>query len=180
MRLLVILSFLLHGCGDKVQKLSNDLYEIKSAESILACHEIKFPQRIEFNGTFIYSLPQCASNKTITGSESLPASIALVKTVGIAGLDTITDFLKSNPGRGQINTQGEGENKAKIEYPLIRAAMAFLTRGVFKQGQEDTVLLDRRFGELQQFLLQTNPAYLIELLLQFNEKQKIPELLATV
>ena len=156
------------ACGDQVQTLESDIEVIKSNESILACREIRIPQEVALTGRFLYYFPQCGSNKNPDGTESLQASINFVKSLGIEVLDEMMDFIKVDPSR-----QRDGiEN-----YPLIRAAMVFMERGVFQNGSISPSLMSERFGPLQVFQEKMNPYWAANLVIELNNNDKLEELL---
>lgn len=160
------------SCGKKVQTLTSDINQVKSFESLSACKEIKIPQDVDLNGRFIYYFPQCASIKMPDGSESLGATINLVKALGPTQIENLTTFLKIDPP----NRRGD----IKDDYPLIKSALTFNERGIFQNDRIDPVLYEERFGPFQKFQKDLIPYFFGKLILDLNEKGKLKNLINNV
>ena len=124
-----------------------------------SCGRLKIPGDIAFNGYFLYHFLLCSSDKTNEEKESLNGITSVVQSMQIRGMDNMTSLLKKNPTPSAI----------KKEYPLIRALLIVLERGVYFDGEVVPELLSSRFNELQDLLLGFNPYRPIELILDMNQ-----------
>lgn len=147
-----------NGFGKTVR---TDRSDIKTAQSIAACKQLKFPRDLKLNGHLLYYFPQCASNK-VGGGETLQGTVNIVSKIGISGLQSMIDFIFLNP---------QDKTNSSNSYPLLKAAMVFIERGTY---QEDTgtsqTLMSERFGSLQNFLNNANPYWAMHLLLGLNRE----------
>ncbi len=171
MKFNLIFSFIiisLFGCG-KTQPLKENLPAIKTQQAIESCEELKIPRDIAFNGHFLYHLSHCVSNKTKDGQESMPGTLGLLDSLGIAGLDQLTTLLLSNPKPQSIN--------GRPEYPFLRTFLTLAERGVIKDGNLSSELYHERFELLQALSEKLNPYWSLNLILELNETGKLKKYL---
>jgi len=152
----LIILFLL-GCGKPDQPISTDYSPYKTESSLLSCKSLRFPKDLKFNGNLLYNIPKCLSNKTESGEETLAGTVSIIETLGIEGLDSLTDLLKLNPTKD--------ENK----YPLIRSFLTLTERGVVQDGVISEKLLTERFGFFQEYSSELNPYWMVTLLVEMAE-----------
>ena len=163
-----LIIFFLLGCGKPDQPISTDYSPYKTQSSLLSCKSLRLPRDLKFNGNLLYNIPKCLSNKTESGVETLAGTVSIIETLGIEGLDSLTDLLLANPG---------GNTDGKIEYPLIRSFLHITERGVVKDGVISPKLFEERFGFFQEYSTKLNPYYLVTLLVEMAENGRAKKLL---
>lgn len=131
----------------------------KSQEALAACNNISLPKDIAFNGHFLYNFVLCISQQDTEGKEKFPATINMVKTLGVDGLDALTKILLFQPAN---------KDPSKRLYPLLRAVSTFFTR-----HENDS-------WELQNFLLEFKPYALFDTFYDYVKMQKIPTVLGYI
>ena len=162
--------FLLIGCGafnSPDETTNTDRTQYKTHIASQSCDQLKIPGDIAFNGYFLYHFLLCSSDKTQEQQETLNGLSSVVQTMKVQGMDNMTSLLKENP---------IASSKEK-KYPLIRALLILLERGVYRDGQVVFELQSRRFGELQELLLKLTPYRPIDLILDMNRTETFKALL---
>jgi hypothetical protein len=165
--LFLTLVFLL-SCGKPDQPISTDYSPYKTESSLLSCKSLKLPKDLKFNGNLLYNIPKCLSNKTESGEETLAGTVSMIEALGIDGLDSLTDLLKSNP---------EGQKDGKKQYPLIRSFLTVTERGVVEDGVINEKLFAERFGLFQEYSEKLNPYFIATLLVEMAENGRAKDLL---
>ena len=164
-----VLLFLV-GCGafsdpDKIKKI--DQKQFKTDTAFQSCEQLKIPGDIAFNGYFLYHFLLCSSDKTSEKQDALNGLSSIVQTMGVDGMDNMTSLLKE-----PFATDGKEK-----KYPLIQAMLVLLERGSYRDGKVLPDLFTRRFGVLQELLLELIPYWTVDLILDMNRTGKLKPLL---
>ncbi|MBF0313205.1 MAG: hypothetical protein HQK50_10335 [Oligoflexia bacterium] len=174
-----LLLFLAIGCGRSkldLPKMRPSYDKSKSQASKIACQSIHLPSEISFNGEFLKSFIQCASNiNEETGKESLEKSITLLNKLDVSGIDSLIALLLFDPNDPLLSHEKSHEHVAT--YPLLKTMMVLTERGscLLKKSPEENVCLNPKAKDpsLQQLLLSFDPSWSVGLATSMSSDQSL-------